>query len=104
MSHPMPGLVIEAARDEESHSERTNLRNGEIEWHSNLIRTDAAAHGARMHIAELICDNISGMDDLIRRVAAGEDANAIADQAKDLVADAIRMLAIDRLPASLRDE
>lgn len=105
--HTMPGLIIEKARDEESHSSRQALRTSEIEWHSNLIRQFGqypSGRRERKAIVELICDNIDGMDDLILRALEGADANAIADQVKDMVADAVKAIAITRLPVSLQEE
>jgi hypothetical protein len=103
----MPGLIIENAIDVESQTARQALRAGEIEWHSNLIRQfgrHPSERRERKAIVELICDNIDGMDDLILRALEGADANAIADQVKDMVDDAIKAIAITRLPASLQDE
>lgn len=96
-------LTQEQAADDRSNIERDIERIEEQCRQERLIKQAAVRDkGTRRLIADELVNDLDGLDDLIRRAAEG-DAQAVLDQVKDLVDGAVRTLALERVPAHLRD-
>lgn len=97
-------LIRELAAEQLAVAEWDEARAEELARQQRMMLNAAKRdRGTRDLIVGLVVNDIEGMDDLIQRYAAGESADAVRDQFKDMADRAVAVLAEQRLPVHLRD-